>query len=69
MVLFVLESIFVLFEPYVHVRFHSLSSGNLVAPYWVIASHLAYDIFSNYKYVIVKYVFPPRFLEWKFLSD
>ena len=35
-----------------------LSPGNRVAAYWEIAAHSAYD-----------YVFPPRFLEWEFLSD
>ena len=36
-----------------------LSSGN----YWEIAAHLAYDMFSWYKYLSVNLVFPtPRFL-------
>ena len=36
---------------------------------WKIAAHSAYDMFSKYMYVIVNLFFPPRFLEWKFLSD
>ena len=33
-----------------------------MAAYWEKAAHSAYDMFSRYK-------FPPRFLEWEFLSD
>ena len=47
-----------------YVRFHgfSLSYGNRVAAYWEIAAHSAYDMFSQYKYLIVNLVFvPPRF--------
>ena len=31
-----------------------------------IAAHLAYDMFSWYKYLIFNFVFPSRFLEWEF---
>ena len=40
-----------------------------MAAYWEIAAHSASDMFSKYKYLIVNLVFPPRFLELKFLSD
>ena len=40
-----------------------------MAACWKIAAHSAYDVFSKYKYLIVNLVFPPRFLEWEFLSD
>ena len=30
-----------------------LSMGNFVAAYWEIAAHLAYDMFSKSKYLIV----------------
>ena len=37
---------------------------------WGIAAHSAYDMFSWYKYLIVNsFFFPPRVLEWDFLSD
>ena len=39
-----------------------------MATNWEIAAHLAYDMFSWYKYLIVKF-FPSRILEWDFLSD
>ena len=58
-----------LFGPYVHFHSFYLISGNLVAAYWEIAAHLAYDMFSEYKCLIVNLVFPPRFLEWELLSD
>ena len=29
-----------------------------MAAYWEIAAHLAYDMFSKYKYLIVNLVFP-----------
>ena len=36
--------------------------------YWKIA---AYDVFSKYKFLskIVNLVFPPKLMEWEFLSD
>ena len=37
--------------------------------YWEIAAHLAYDMFSKYKYLIVNLVLPTSVLEWEFLSD
>ena len=42
-----------------YARFHSfsLSYGNGVAAYWAIAAHSAYDMFSQYKYLIVNLVF------------
>ena len=41
-----------------------------MAAYLELAAHLAYDLFSLYKYLVVNLVLsPPRFLEWKFLSD
>ena len=40
-----------------HVFIFCLSSSNLVAAYWEIASHSAYDVFSKYKYLIVNLVF------------
>ena len=42
-------------------------SGHLLGK---IAAHLAYDMFSWYKYLIVNLVFfPSRFLEWESFSD
>ena len=40
-----------------------LSSGNLLAAYWEIAAHSAYDMFFKYKYIVLNcLVFsPPRF--------
>ena len=48
-----------LFEPYVR-----LSSGNLMAAYWEITAHSAYDMFPKYKYLIVImfYLFPTSVL-------
>ena len=46
-----------------------LSSGNGVVAYWKIAAHMANHMFSKYKYLIVNLVFPPKFLDWQFLSD
>ena len=41
-----------------------------MATYWKVAAHLAYEVFSWYKYLIVNIVFsPPRFLECESLSD
>ena len=41
-----------------------------MAAYLGIAAHLAYDIFSWYKYLSVILVFStPRFIDWEFLSD
>ena len=40
-----------------------------MAAYWEIAAHSAYDMFFKHKYLIVNLVFPPRILEWEFLSD
>ena len=44
-----------------------------MAFYWEIAAHTAFDMFSNYKYLIANLVFPtsvsPRYLEWEFLSE
>ena len=41
-----------------------------MAAYWEIAAHSAYDMLSQYKHLNVNLVlFPPRFLEWEFLSD
>ena len=37
--------------------YFQLSLGNLVATYWEIAAHSAYDMFSWYKYLIVNLVF------------
>ena len=34
-------------------------------PIGKIAAHSAYDMFSLYKYLIVKDVFPTSFLEWE----
>ena len=34
-----------LFEPYVHFPSFKLSSGNLLAAYWEIAAHSAYNMF------------------------
>ena len=36
---------------------------------WEIATHSAYDMVSEYKYLIVNLFFPPRLLKWEFLSD
>ena len=56
-----------LFEPYhVDLRFHIFIR---VAAYWEIAAHLAYDMFSKYKYLIVNLVFPTSVLLWECLSD
>ena len=52
---------------YVFIFYFSL--GNSVAAYWEIAAHLAYDMFSKYKYLIINLFFPLRFLEWKLLCD
>ena len=40
----------------------------MVVTCWKIAAHSAYDMISKYNYLIVNLVFPPRFLEWEFLS-
>ena len=40
-----------------YVFIFKLSSGNLVAAYWEIATHSVYDIFSELKYLIVTLVF------------
>ena len=42
-----------LFEPLFY-----FSSGYLVAAYWKIAAHSAYDMFYKYKYLIVNLGFP-----------
>ena len=58
-----------LLAPYV--RFHTLSLV-WVTEYpliGIIAAHSAYNVFYKYKYLIVNCFFPPRFLEWEFLSD
>ena len=54
-----------------YVRFHSFSSVWMAEwpPIGKMAANSAYIMFSQYKYVIVNLVFPPRFLEWEFLSD
>ena len=45
-----------LFAPYI--CFHIFNQlGNRVTAYWEIAAHLAYDMFSWYKYLIVNLVF------------
>ena len=36
-----------------------------MAASWEIDAHLAHDMFSWYKYLIVNLVSPPRFLQWK----
>ena len=40
-----------------------------MAIYWEIAAHLAYDMFSTYRYLIINLVFPASVLEWDFVSD
>ena len=50
---YVLESIFVLFEPY--------ACFNIV-----VAAYSAYDMFSKYKYLIVNLLFSRLGLEWDF---
>ena len=38
-----------------------------MAAYWEVAAHSAYDMFSEYKYLIVNLVFSRLdFLEWDF---
>ena len=40
-----------------------------MAAYSEIAAHSAYDMFSKYKCLIGNSIFPPRFMEWEFLSE
>ena len=47
-----------LFETYIYVFMFYISSGNLLATYWEKAAHLAYEMFSKYKYLIVNLDFP-----------
>ena len=58
-----------LFAPYV--RFYSLIWVRAAEwpPIWEIAAHSAYDMFSNYKYLIVNLVFPTSVFGLEFLSD
>ena len=37
-----------------------------MAAFWKIAAHLAYNMFSQYQYLIVDLFFPPRRVEWDF---
>ena len=37
--------------------------------YWEIAIHSAYNMFSMFYCLVVNLVFPPRILEWEYLSD
>ena len=41
-----------------------------MAAFWKIAAHSAYDMFFLLEVPNCQFsVFPPRFLEWEFLSD